>query len=94
MNKIEEKLIAFSRKLEVPTNLVRDVFKIEIISNDTILIENHCGILHLGDTEIFIDCQNTIVKMYGFNLKLGAISKTDILILGEITNIDFEKVNL
>ncbi|MFI3116098.1 MAG: YabP/YqfC family sporulation protein [Clostridia bacterium] len=94
MNKIEEKLIELSRKIEVPTNIVRNVSKIEIIASDTVLIENHCGILHLAETEVYIDCGNMIAKIYGFDLKLGAISKTDILILGEVTNLDFEKVKL
>ncbi|MFI3225928.1 MAG: YabP/YqfC family sporulation protein [Clostridia bacterium] len=89
MNKIEQKMIDISRKLEVPTNLIRDVSKIEVISNDTVIIENHKGILNLDDTEIHINCGDLIVKIFGFNLVLGAISQTDILIVGNITNIDF-----
>lgn len=88
MNKFEEKLVELSRKLEVPTNLIRDVSKIEIIANDTVIIENHKGILHLDDMEIHINCGEIVAKIFGFDLKLGAISQTDILIVGNITNID------
>lgn len=89
MNKLEEKLIELSRKLELPTDLLRNVSKIEIFSNDTVMIENHQGILHLEDNEIHINCGELIVKFFGFDLELGAISSSDILIVGNISNIDF-----
>lgn len=89
MNIMEEKLMQMSKKFEVPINLIHDVSKVEIISNDTLIVQNHRGILHLDDDEIHINCGELIIKIFGFNLELGSISKTDILIVGNITNIDF-----
>lgn len=89
MNKFEQKMIDISKKMEMPSNMVRDVSKIEIISNDTINIESHKGILLYDTEEIDINCGEFILKILGFNLTLGAISSTDLQILGDIRTIDF-----
>lgn len=91
MKKIEQKVLNISRKMEIPTNLVRDVSKIELISNDTINIESHKGILRYDTEEIDINCGDFILKILGFNLTLGAISSTDLQILGDIRTLDFLK---
>ena len=89
MNKFEDKLVSLSRKMEVPSNLVRNVSKIEIISNDTVTIENHKGILHYEDTEIHVNCGDIIVRVFGFNLELLSMSSDILSIYGNIQNIDF-----
>lgn len=89
MGKFEEKVIKFSRKIDVPSYIMRNVSKIEIIADDTIFIENHRGILLLEDTEVHVNCGDMVVKIRGFDLGVGSISTTDLTIFGTILNIDF-----
>ena len=89
INKLENKLVNLSRKLEVPTNVIRNVSKIEIIASDTVSIENHKGILHYDETEIHINCGDFITRIFGFSLQLGSMSNYDLTIVGNIKNIDF-----
>ena len=91
MKKIGDSLVNMSRKMEIPTNIVRNVSKIEIISNDTLNIESHKGILHYDDTEIHINCGEFVLRILGFNLSLGAISSIDLVITGDIKTVDFLK---
>lgn len=89
MSKFEEKMLNLSRKLEVPSNIVRDVSKVEVVSNDTVFIENHNGVLLLSDSEIHINCGAMIVKISGENLDIASISSGDVSIFGLILKIDF-----
>lgn len=91
MKKIEDRLIDISKKIEVPTNILRNVSKIEIIAHDTISIENHKGILHYDDTNIDINCGDFIARISGFDLNLGTMDNTFLTIFGNIQNIDFTR---
>lgn len=89
MGKFEDKMMNLSRKIDVPSNIVRNVSKIEIIADDTIFIENHRGILLLEDTDVHVNCGDIIVKIHGLNLDIGSISSSDLTIFGSVLNIDF-----
>lgn len=89
MSRFDDKMISLSKKLDVPSEVVRNVSKIEVISNDTIFIENHRGILLLEDTQVHVNCGDIIVKISGFDLDIGSISSSDLSVFGTILNIDF-----
>lgn len=73
--------------MEVPKELLKNYSKITAIGSEDVWIENYKGILEYDDNVIRL-CNN--ICIYGQNLKVSEITADDILIMGEIKNIEFE----
>ena len=56
------------------------------------LIENYKVILEYQDFYIRINTQIGIININGFNLKLNEMTSDDIMVIGDIDSIDFEKI--
>lgn len=83
------KMIKISEKLDIPTDILRNVAKFEVVHNDTIYVENHNGITHFSDTEIHIDCKKYTLKIFGEKLEIKSLSHRYANIYGAILNIEF-----
>lgn len=86
---MENKTLKISEKLDLPTDILRNVTKFEVIHSDTIYVENHFGILQFTDTEIHINCKKHTVKIFGENLEIKSFTKSHINIFGLFFNIEF-----
>lgn len=78
--------------LEIPREISENTPKLTILGFDEMLIENYKGILEYEDFFIRIKTNIGIININGFNLNLNQITDEDILVKGNIENIDFENL--
>ncbi len=84
--KIKEKL---SDVLELPREIVLDISKIIVIGTDSVIVENHKGIIDYCDNKISINTGSGIMIINGSNLLIKSIVQEEIEIKGRIKNINF-----
>ena len=73
--------------LDMPLDMIKDYSRITVIGNESVLIENYKGIIEYE--EDIIRLSNSI-SIFGFNLFIEEITDDEILITGNIRNIEFE----
>ena len=81
-----------SKFLEIPREVISDIPKITVTGFDEIFIENFKGILEYEDFFIRVKTEIGIININGFNLNLNQITDEDILVKGNIENIDLESL--
>ena len=87
--KVKTKL---SKILEIPREISENTPKLTILGFDEMLIENYKGILEYEDFFIRVKTEIGIININGFNLNLNQITDEDILVKGNIENIDLESL--
>ena len=60
---------------------------IELIGEGRVLVEGHNGISSYDDCEIYVKVHYGVVKISGSNLKLTQINKIQLIISGDITDV-------
>ena len=87
--KKKEKIL--DRLLEVPEEVANREIKLTILGFKKMLIENYKAILEYQDFYIRISTEQGIININGFNLKLNEMTSDDIMVIGDIDSVDFEK---
>lgn len=77
---------------EIPEELVSDIPKITILGFNKMLIENYKCILEYQDIFIRIKMKAGLVNIHGFDLELNEMTKDDLIVTGNIENVDFENL--
>lgn len=77
----------FGEMLDMPVDIVKDYYRMTVIGNESVLLENHRGIMEYEENVIRF---NNNVNVFGSDLKIEEITDDDILITGSIKNIEFE----
>ncbi len=90
--KVRKKTNRFNDILEIPKEISTHEPKITVIGFGQMLIENYKGILEYEDFFVKINTYIGIININGFNLKLNEINSDDIMITGQIENIDIERI--
>lgn len=80
------------RILEMPEEIATKDTKLTILGFKKMLIENYKVILEYQDFYIRINTYIGIININGFNLKLSEMTSDDIMVIGDIDSIDFEKI--
>lgn len=75
--------------LELPKDIILDLPKIIMIGNLQIYIENHKGILEYTGEKIRVNTKNGVLRIMGKNLMLKNIVTEEIIIVGEINQVEF-----
>lgn len=75
--------------LELPKDIILDLPKIIMIGNLQIYIENHKGILEYTGEKIRVNTKNGVLRIMGRNLMLKNIVTEEIIIVGEINQVEF-----
>ena len=88
-NKLRNKI---NEILEVPRELSKNNTKITIIGFDEMLIENYKGILEYEQFYIKIKTELGNISINGYNLNLEQATDDDILVKGDIKNLEIEKI--
>lgn len=91
---LNDKLRDISSNLDITTDILRNVSKIEIISNDTIYIQNYKEIALFTDNDLHVDCNGFRLMITGFNISLKSLTDEFISVFGKFTNIEFSKVGV
>lgn len=90
--RVKKKEKILDRLLEVPEEVSTKETKLTILGFKKMLIENYKVILEYQDFYIRINTYIGIININGFNLKLNEMTSDDIMIIGDIDSIDFEKI--
>lgn len=77
----------FGEMLDMPVDIVKDYYRMTVVGNESILLENHRGIMEYEENVIRF---NNNVNVFGSDLKIEEITDDDILVTGSIKNIEFE----
>ena len=80
-----------SETLDIPGDIAAGIFRVTATGYRKVHIENHRGILEYGDETIRVNCGRTIVKISGKELEVKTISKSELLITGDVDVLSFEK---
>lgn len=74
--------------LELPKEIIMDTPRMTVVGNTQLSIENHRGIIEYANNIIRINTNSGIFKITGTNLIIKNIIPEEILITGEIDNIN------
>lgn len=77
----------FGMILDMPLDMINDYSRITVIGNESILIENHKGIVEYEENMIRF---HNNINIFGDRLNIEEITDDDVLITGNIKNIDLD----
>lgn len=77
----------FADVLEIPEELALDLPKITLVGNLNLNVENHKGIISYTADEVRLRVSDGYLIARGSNFALRSISKTDVFLEGEISNL-------
>lgn len=77
--------------LEITEGIIDNITKVTCYSNEKVYIENYLGIMEYEDYMIRINSFEGDIYIYGIDLQIGEITKDEMVITGEINNIQFER---
>lgn len=89
MKKTQEIKKGLAEILELPQDIILDIPKITMVGNLQIYIENHKGIIEYTKSRIRINSKSGILRIIGNNLVLKSILTDEIIIIGEIQEVEF-----
>lgn len=89
MKKNQEIKKSLAEILELPKDIILDIPKITMIGNLQIYIENHKGIIEYTNNRIRINTKSGALRIIGRNLLLKNIVLEEIVIVGEIQQVEF-----
>lgn len=87
----KKKQSKFNRMLDMPMEISSNKPKLTIVGFEELLIENYKGILEYEEFFIRINTYVGIININGFELELDEMTTDDLIIIGKIDSIDFEK---
>lgn len=76
--------------LELPKEIVTDLSRISIFSNNEIYIENYKGLIEFETDRAKINTKGKIISLNGKNFEIKNITEDEITLKGEIYKITFE----
>lgn len=75
--------------LEIPEEVVSDRPKITTVGRKEVFVENYRGIIEFTNEIVRINSNYGIITITGKNMKIREITNEDIIITGDIDNIDY-----
>lgn len=87
MKKSKKERIA--EMLDMPKEVILDIPKLTVYSDNQLTIENYSGILEYTDEYIRLKTSSKIIAVSGQSLELRTITDIDVLIEGNISKIEY-----
>lgn len=82
--KINKKITSI---LDMPKEVTLNYPKITVLGEESVVVENHKGLIELSQTVIRLNTTMYLLKITGENLDIKSITGDDIEIVGKITGI-------
>ena len=82
--KINKKITSI---LDMPKEVMLDYPKITVMGEESVIVENHTGLIELSQTVIRLNTKLYLLKISGENLDIKSISQDDMEIVGKITGV-------
>ncbi|MBQ4109656.1 MAG: sporulation protein YqfC [Clostridia bacterium] len=76
--------------LELPKEIVTDLSRVSIFSNNEIYIENYKGLIEFETDRAKINTKGKIISLNGKGFEIKNITEDEITLKGEIYKITFE----
>lgn len=89
MERKESLLEKASAMLDIPSDILAGLPRIELLGDRELHMENHKGILAYGSEEIHISGGKLVVRVKGNGLELRAMDPAQLLITGQIDGVEF-----
>jgi len=94
MNRAKKILMKASSKLELPTDIIAGVPRIELIGKEQCSIEPHRGLLVYTEERICIETDSGIVNVVGNHMRIKQMNASRIVISGVLKETGFaEELN-
>ena len=77
--------------LEISEGIIDDITKVTCYGSEKIYIENYVGIIEYEDYLIRLNAGDGEIYIYGIDLNIGELTKDEMVITGQINNIQFER---
>jgi len=77
-----------AKALDIPSEVVSDRPRITTVGKREVFVENYRGILAFSSEIVKINSNYGIITITGKNMKIREITSEDIIIFGDIENID------
>lgn len=78
-----------AKLLEIPGEIVSDRPKITTVGRREVYVENYKSIVAFSEELVKINSQHGMITITGKNMKIREITSEDIIIYGDIDNIDY-----
>jgi len=78
-----------AKMLEIPEEVVSDRPKITTVGWKEVFIENYRGIIEFTNEIVRINSNYGVITITGKNMKIREITSEDVIITGDIENIDY-----
>lgn len=90
MRRFKKKLNEWtSQVIDLPPDLTLDLPRITLIGNQSLMIENHRGLIHFSSEQLKLAIHNGIMEMNGSSLTISTITSVDISIEGRIDELKY-----
>lgn len=89
MERKETLLEKTSAMLDIPSDILTGLPRIELLGDRELRMENHKGILAYGSDEIHVSGGKLVVRVRGHALELRAMDPAQLLITGQIEAVEF-----
>ncbi|MCT4621200.1 MAG: sporulation protein YqfC [Marinisporobacter sp.] len=88
-SKTKEIRESVSELLELPKDIMLDLPRITLLGDLQLYIENHKGIIEYSETRIRVNTKSGVIRITGKDLSIKTIVTEEIIIGGQIKNIEF-----
>ncbi len=78
-----------AKMLELPEEVVSDRPRITTVGRKEVFVENYRGIIEFTNEIVRINSNHGIITITGKDMKIREITSEDIIIFGDIENIDY-----
>ncbi len=78
-----------AKMLELPEDVISDRPKITTVGRKEVFVENYRGIIEFTNEIVRINSNYGIITITGKDMKIREITNEDIIIFGNIDNIDY-----
>ena len=89
---MRKKLSKIYKALEMPIETYEQIPKVTNVGFSKMMVENYKNILEYQDIFIRINTSIGIINISGVNMKMEEMTKDDLIIEGDIDEIEFEKI--
>jgi sporulation protein YqfC len=78
-----------SNALELPKDIILDIAKVTLIGSNSVVVENHKGILEYNDDQIRVNTGSGVLIIIGSQLNIKSILQEEITITGVINSVGY-----
>jgi len=74
---------------DLPGEVLMDLPRVTVTGGQRVVVENHKGLMDYGPNAIIVSGGRVTLKLLGDNLELRAMNAQELLITGDIFNLEF-----